>query len=56
MISLVSCDEDGADDQDALQISCTTDKLAPLQEGGLEAVNDLLEMTYLHDSVLLHQV
>jgi myosin heavy subunit len=56
VIHLVSCDEDGADDTDALTVSYTADKLAPLQEGGLEAVNDLLEMTYLHDSVLLQQV
>eukprot|EP00667_Euglena_gracilis_P000321 EG_transcript_321 len=56
IIHLISCNEDGTDDEEGLTVACGTDKLAPLQEGGLEAVNDLLEMTYLHDSVLLHQV
>jgi|UniRef100_A0A7S4G842 myosin heavy subunit len=55
-IHLVSCNEDGEDDEEAMQVALPVDKLAPLQEGALDNVNDLLEMTYLHDSVLLHQV
>eukprot|EP01059_Diplonema_ambulator_P036879 TRINITY_DN9461_c0_g1_i1.p1 TRINITY_DN9461_c0_g1~~TRINITY_DN9461_c0_g1_i1.p1 ORF type:complete len:1898 (+),score=795.66 TRINITY_DN9461_c0_g1_i1:54-5747(+) len=55
-VKVVWVDEDGNVQDEGVMAEAHTDELAPVMEGSLEKVNDLIDMPYLHEAVLLHHI
>eukprot|EP01064_Diplonema_japonicum_P021095 TRINITY_DN3064_c0_g1_i1.p1 TRINITY_DN3064_c0_g1~~TRINITY_DN3064_c0_g1_i1.p1 ORF type:complete len:1943 (+),score=580.53 TRINITY_DN3064_c0_g1_i1:61-5889(+) len=56
-VKVVWVDEEGKErDGDVRVEGIHTDELAPVVEGSLEEVGDLIDMPYLHEAVLLHHI
>ena len=56
-VNIVLVDEDGEVVGDGVrEEGITTESLAPVVEGSLDTIKDLIDMPYLHEAVLLHHI